>query len=176
MGFRIFLKVPCLSPHPNVSPTVAVRDLSNIQILPCHALERTFNGSPHKGQSQERSCKLARGLRFYPPGYSVLMFDHLLCTIHLTYVISFISETVQNQHTVPLHTLFFLISPLICKPRRQSNLKPFLAHQSTHEVRSSPCATTSSCLDPPLQSVYTAMTPTCLKKGGYHIHLCPFSL
>lgn len=139
MGFRIFLKVPCLSPHPNVSPTVAVRDLSNIQILPCHALERTFNGSPHKGQSQERSCKLARGLRFYPPGYSVLMFDHLLCTIHLTYVISFISETVQNQHTVPLHTLFFLISPLICKPRRQSNLKPFLAHQSTHEVRSSPC-------------------------------------
>ena len=70
LGFCInFLKVPYLYPHPNVSPTMAVRDLSNIQILPCHALERTFNGSPHKGQSQERSCKLARGLGFYPPGY-----------------------------------------------------------------------------------------------------------
>lgn len=58
------------------------------------------------------------------------------------------SKIMQNQHTVPLHILFFLISPLIGKPRSHSNLRPFPDHKSLHQIHSSPSSTISSWLDP----------------------------
>lgn len=58
------------------------------------------------------------------------------------------SKIMQNQHTVPLHILFFLISPLISKSRSHSNLRPFPDHKSLHQIHSSPSSTISSWLDP----------------------------
>lgn len=96
---------------------------------------------------------------------SDLMFECLLCTRHLTHVISVnpLRDPAKSAYGPFASTV--LIRSLICKPCSQSNLKPFLAHQSIHQISKLSLCHHLFLSTPPWQFVYTAISLTCLKKG-----------